>query len=138
MKIQQLNATDAEKVFGAFTNREGGTIAADAVVQLDFTAATLDGNSIVQPNTGELNAVVGINDASLANGASGLVQLYGYRGTSKILLTNTTQAAGAKLVAVAGQDYLASSASGDLLFVLLESHTTGTGTTSKKVLVRAL
>lgn len=137
MRIQQLNRTDAEKVFGAYTNVEGSSIPADAVVQLDVSTSA-DGNRVVQPNTNELNAVVGVADAAIANSAVGLVQMYGYRGTSKILLTNTSHAVGVKLVAVAGQDYLATSASGDLLFVLLESHTTGTGTVSKKVLIRAL
>jgi hypothetical protein len=135
MKVQQLNATDAEKVFGAFS--AASAVAADAVVQLDITT-TVNGNAVVQPATAGLNAVVGIADAAIAAGGVGLVQLYGYRGTSKILLTDTTQAAGARLVAVNAQDYLRSSATGDLLFVLLESHTTGTGTVSKKVMIRAL
>jgi hypothetical protein len=129
----------AEAAFGVFKNSEGATIPADAVCQMSLS--TPNGIKMVQPNTAELDAVVGVADAAIADASFGLVQTYGYRATSKVLLTDTSQAAGLKMVPVAGQDYLASVAAGDGrdgLFVLLESHTTGTGTTSKKIHIRAM
>lgn len=137
MIFQQLNASDAEKVFGLYS--AAGAVAADAVVQLDITT-TVNGNAIVQPATAGLNAVVGICDAAIAASGTGLVQLYGYRGTSKIFQTDTSVAAGARLVAANAVDYLRSSATGDLLFVLLENIATSSAsaTISKKILIRAL
>jgi hypothetical protein len=137
MLIPQINRDGAEAVFGSFYGAEGADIPKDAVCQLDITTA-VDGNRVVQPNTSELNAVVGIAHALITDATYGLVQIYGYRSTAKVLTTDTSIAAGVKLVAVAGQDYLASSASGDLLFVLLQSHTTAAGTVSKKIHIRAM
>lgn len=139
MIFPALTRTDPEKVFGAFKNAEGGTINADDVCQLDISTA-VDGNRIVQPNSNETNAVIGIAHTSIADGEVGLVQLYGYRGSSRVFQTDTTIAAGVKLVPTAGAARLQSSASGDLLFVLLESVATSSAsaTISKKIHIRCL
>lgn len=132
-------ASVPEAVFGVFYNAEGASIPADAVCQMSMS--TPDGIKVVQPNTNELDGVLGVADAAIADATYGLVQLFGYRATSKLLLTDTSQAAGLKLIPVAGQDYLKSVAAGDGrdgFFVLLESHTTGSGTTSKKIHIRAM
>lgn len=136
MIVQQLNRTDAEKLFGSYT--AASAVAADAVVQLDITTS-VNGNNIVQPATAGLSAVIGIADKAITAGQSGLVQVYGFRGTSRVLLTNTSFAAGVHGVAVNAQDYLATSATPAAAnFVILESHTTGTGTVSKKVFIRCM
>lgn len=122
-----------------FKNNEGSTLPVDAVVQLDVSTAGVDGINVVQPNTGELNLTVGVLDVATANGEFGLVQVSGYRATSIVLITDTTLANGLKLTPVAGQNYLASLAAGDGRdgwFALCESHTTGTGTVSKKIHIR--
>lgn len=137
--IPQATLAQSEAVFGVFKNSTGGTTAIDSVVSLSLS--TPDGIKYIQPTTASLNVVLGVADAAIADSAYGFVQLYGYRATSKLLLTDTSQAAGAKLSPVNAQDYLSSIAAGDGrdgFFVLLESHTTGAGTTSKKIHIRAL
>lgn len=141
MMWAQVGITAAEKGFAFFTNVEGSTMAADAVVAID-EGSSCDGNRIVQPNTNFLDLVVGINDASLANGSSGRVQVYGYRATSKLFVTDTTGAAGAKLVPVAGQDYLATVAAGDGrdgLFAMISSliSSGASKTTTGPIFIRA-
>lgn len=139
MLIQPLNREDADNVFIAVRNVEGTTLPVDSVVALDLST-DIDGNRVVQPNTNELSATVGVLDAALADDAYGLAQTYGYRASSIVFQTNTTIAKGVKLVPTAGQNYFASSASGDLLAVLCETiATTGASATiSAKVHLRLM
>jgi hypothetical protein len=143
--FKRVNRTDAESVFIVMQANETG-VAADDVVQLELTAASVNGVLVVQPNTSELNATVGIADAAIANGGFGLVQIYGYRSTSRVLQTGTTLALGVALSPVAGSDMLATTVSVGLgaylpTFVLLETATTAPGTDStisKKVFIRCM
>lgn len=144
MLFKRLNRSDAERIFCVFQANEAG-IAADDVVQLELTAASVDGVKITQPNTGELFATVGIADAAIANGAYGVVQIYGYRSTSQVLLTGTSLTAGCVLGPVAGSDMLQSQATVPIgylpAFVLLESASSAPGansTTSKKIFIRTM
>jgi hypothetical protein len=79
----------------------------DSVVQLEVGTAA-DGIKCVQANTGELWAFVGVADQAISNGDYGLVQVYGYRSSSIIFQTGTTQAAGLPVVPTAGQNYMQS------------------------------
>jgi hypothetical protein len=143
--FKRVNRTDAESVFIVMQANEAG-VAADDVVQLELTAASVNGVLVVQPNSAELNATVGIADAAIGNGAFGLVQIYGYRSTSRILQTGTTHALGVALSPVAGSDMLATTVSVGLgaylpTFVLLETAATGAGTDStisKKIFIRCM
>lgn len=146
MLFKRLNRTDAERVFAVFQANEAN-IAADDVVQLEMTAASVDGVKIVQPNTSELHATVGIADAAIANGAYGLVQIYGYRSTSRILQSGSTLSFGLALAAAAGQDWLdtisLTGVAGAWLpsFVLLETAQSAIGansTVSKKIFIRCM
>ena len=145
MLFKRLNRTDAERVFSVFKANEAG-IAADDVVALEITAASLDGVAIVQPVAASLTMTVGIADAAIANGAYGLVQIYGYRSTSRVLQTGTSLTAGLTVLApVAGQDYLSSAATVPLgylpSFVLLNSQSSAPGansTTSAKIFIRCM
>jgi hypothetical protein len=145
MLFKRLNRTDAERVFAVFQANEAN-IAADDVVALELTAASLDGVKIAQPVAASLTAVVGICDAAISNGAYGLVQIYGYRSTSRVLQTGTSLTAGLTvLTPVASQDYLSSGATvpaGYLpAFVLLNSQSSAPGansTTSAKVFIRCM
>jgi hypothetical protein len=115
-------------------------------VALELTAASLDGVNIVQPVAAALSSVVGIADAAIANGAYGLVQIYGYRSTSRVLLTGTSLTAGlTQLAPVAANDYLSSGATvpaGYLpAFVLLNSQSSAPGansTVSAKIFIRCM
>lgn len=142
MIFKRINRSNPEQVFAVFQANEA-SMAADDVAALELTAASVDGVKIVQPNTGELPAVVGIIDAAIANGDYGLVQIYGYRSTSRVNTTGATLTPGQALVPVAGQDYLETvpSTSGVMpQFVLLESaaSTGTTATVSKKVFIRSM
>jgi len=145
MLFKRLNRTDAERVFSVFQANEAN-IAADDVVALELTAASVDGVKITQPVTASLSAVVGIVDAAIANGAYGLVQIYCYRSTNRVLQTGTSLTAGLTILApVNAQDYLSSGATvpaGYLpAFVLLNSQTSVAGansTVSAKLFIRAM
>jgi len=146
MIFQRINRTAAERVFAVFRANEAN-VAADNVVQLDLTAASVDGVFIVQPNANEHNAVVGIADAAIANGAYGLVQIYGYRSTSIIHMSGSSMQIGAALIPIGGSDglYMASNftpASGELpSFVLLETLVDETGATetgTSKIFIRCM
>ena len=143
MIFKRVNRSDAERVFAVFQANEA-SIAADDVVGLELAAASVDGVKISQVAATEEHATVGIADAAIANGAYGLVQIYGYRSTSRINTTGATLTPGVALGAVAGQDYMETKASiaGAWMpvFVLLESaaSTGTTATVSKKVFIRAM
>ena len=96
MLFQRLNKENPERIFQLMQANEAN-VAADDVVQLELTAASVDGVKIVQPNTGELNATVGIADAAIGNGNFGLVQIFGYRSTSRVLQTGTSLTLGVAL-----------------------------------------
>ena len=140
MLFKRVNRTDAERVFAVFQANAAG-IAADDVVALETTAASVDGVKIVQPAAGQLGLTVGIADAAIANGAYGLVQIYGYRSTSRVVQTTSSLPIGAGLVAVAGADYLDSvtaSAFGHY-FHLLETASANTLlTVSRKIFIRCM
>src|SRR3990172_12594399 len=111
MIFQRINRTDPERVFQVMQANAAG-IAADDVVQLELTAASVDGIKIKQPAAANLLAVVGVADAAIANGSYGLVQIYGYRSTSRIGPTSDTQSSlGQGLIPVAAQDYFSTFAS---------------------------
>jgi hypothetical protein len=140
--FKRLNRTEAERVFVVFQANAAG-IAADDVVALELTAASVDGVKVIQPASGQLTAVVGVADAAISNGSYGLVQVYGYRSTSRVNTTGASLTAGQALVPVAGQDYLETVASTSGVmpqFVLLESaaSTGTTATVSKKIFIRSM
>lgn len=140
MLIPQLNGgplQGPEVVYGAFYNPSASTLPKDSMAQIDITT-NADGIRISQPTTAGLIAHVGIVHAAIPTLSYGLVQTYGYRSTSKVLTTDTSQAAGLRLIAVNAQDYAASASAGDTTLILMESHTTSTGTVSKKVFIKAM
>ena len=142
MLFKRLNRTDAERVF-VVMQANVANIAADDVVSLETNASSVDGVKINQPATAIIaqHCVVGVADAAIANGAYGLVQIYGYRSTSRVLASNGDQALAVALAPVSGQDYLSSFVSSTAIypqFVLLESATSSNGTVSKKIFIRCM
>ena len=147
MIFKRLNRTSPEQVFAVFKAGEA-SIAADDVVSLSVTggAATPDGITIEQPTgsaTVATNACVGVADAAIANGAYGLVQIYGYRSTSRVLGLLTSIAAGTTLRPVSDVDYFETAAPHIAIpaaFFLLDSvpQSGSTGTTSAKIFIRAM
>lgn len=143
---QRVNRGDPERLFMVFKNNEGATMPKDSVAQLDLRAGSADGVNIVQPNTAEQHAAVGIVDAALTDQSYGLIQVYGYRSTSLVNNSGTSVAVGLPLAAVAGSDVLSTVNTGAILTtffkmiaVLMESSTSSaTSAVSLKIFVRAL
>ena len=148
MVIKRLNRTDPERIFVAVLCNEANS--ADDAVALETASASIDGIKVRQPDTGLLYTFVGLSDASLASGSYGLVQIYGYRSTSRCFQTNTSQDTGVVLVPTAAAAYLQSTASSTtssanvtqqpIYAALLETiaSTVSSVTISAKVFLRAM
>ena len=148
MVIKRLNRTDPERIFVAVLCNEANS--ADDAVALETASASIDGIKVRQPDTGLLYTFIGLSDASLASGSYGLVQIYGYRSTSRCFQTNTSQDTGVVLVPTAAAAYLQSTASSTtssanvtqqpIYAALLETiaSTVSSVTISAKVFLRAM
>lgn len=111
MIFQRLNRTDPEKIFIVCRNSEGATQSKDDVCTWETNSASVDGVRVRQPDTSHSGSVVGVVDADLTDTSYGLVQVYGYRSSSKVFQTNTSQDTGAFLEASLGAAHLSSYAS---------------------------
>ena len=136
MLFQQLNRTDAEKVFGIFQNAETNAAPINSAVCLDLSTA-VNGVRVKKPATAELNGFVGLVHKEIPAGAYGLVQIYGYRATGSVLRTNSDITAGNMFAPVDGQFGVYVNTDGKHIMVC-ESLTSGTGTTALKVHIRAM
>ena len=148
MLFQRTNRSDPERVFIVVLSNEAQ--AADDTVQWELTAASIDGVKVRQPDTANEWAFVGIADAAIASGSYGLVQIYGYRSTSRLFQTNTSINTGVPLVPVAAVVYMASissltTSSSDVTLqpvfaVLGESivSSSASATVSRKIFLRAM
>lgn len=94
MIFQRVNRTDPERVFIVARNSEGSTLNADDVAAWETASASVDGVRVRQPDTAHAGSIVGIIDAAITDQSYGLVQVYGYRSTSRIFQTNTSQDTG--------------------------------------------
>lgn len=112
MLFQQLNRSDAEKVFIIGKNTSGSTVSANAPLYFETDAVT-DGNSVSAVNgiLEGLGNFAGINDASLTNNSFGLLQVYGFRTSAYISAASAGCAIGIPLLPVASQLYLTDSTS---------------------------
>lgn len=108
--LRGQNPGEPDRQFIVFVNNEGATINKDATVQVDITT-DVDGVKGRDMDTEGLYAFLGVCDQAVANGDQGIAQIEGYRSTSQVFQTDTSQAAGEPLVPVAGQEYFQSVAS---------------------------
>lgn len=155
MIFKRLNRTDPESVFIVARNSEGSTLTADSMCAWEMASASIDGVRVRQPDTSHLGSITGIVDAAIADGAYGLVQVYGYRSTSRVFQTNTSQDTGAFMEASLGAAHLSSYASSETFasattasvthrpgpfFILGESiaSSAASATISAKVFIRCL
>lgn len=139
MIFQRLNRTDPERVFVVMRSNEA--CSADDCCILETNSDSIDGVKVRQPDTGLLHAFVGVADAAIASGAYGLIQVYGYRSTSRVFQTNTSQDTGVVLTPTAGAAYVQSFASSNVPYaVLLETivSSSASATVSRKVFIRAM
>lgn len=148
MIFKRLNRTSPEQVFAVFKANEAGISSDDPVaVSVTGGAAAADGVGVEQP-TGSapqaINTFVGVADAAIGNGAYGLVQIYGYRSTSRVLQQLSSVAAGVGLYPVSDQDFLASGSLAAMIAApvatLLDSIPTSGSTTSysAKIFLRCM
>jgi len=147
--FKRLNRDEPERIFVAFENNEGSALVRDQTIQID-TTSQVDGVRARQMDTGQLFAFLGVVDAAVATGGVGLAQTYGYRSTSVVFQTNTSQDTGVALVPVAAQNYLQSVATTlasnttitlqPIFAVLMESiaSAAASATVSRRVWIRAM
>jgi len=139
MIFQRLNRTDPERIFMVMRSNE--TCAIDDAVALETNSDSIDGVRVRQPDTGLLHTFVGIADAAITSGSYGLIQVYGYRSTSRVFQTNTSIDTGVVLTPVAAVAYVQSFASSNVPYgVLLETIVSSSvsNTVSRKIFVRAM
>lgn len=106
MLFQRVNRTDAEKVFVVAYNASGGAFTTGQAVCWDC-GTSADGIRVTTPATATLSAFAGLTTAGIANGAYGLVQVYGYNASASVKPDITT-------ALVAGSIFLPVNASADL------------------------
>jgi hypothetical protein len=112
MLFQRVNRTDAEKIFSVVYNASGGAFTVGQALEYD-TGTSADGIRVTTPSSAGLSAFCGLAYASIANGAYGLAQIYGYCSTASIKPDVTTALVSGKiLVPVNGQADLDSKAAG--------------------------
>ncbi|KKM75981.1 hypothetical protein LCGC14_1384770 [marine sediment metagenome] len=143
MIFQRVNRTDPERVFIVARNSEGSTLNADDVCAWETAAASVDGVRVRQPDTSHTASIVGVIDAAITDQSYGLVQVYGYRSTSRVFQTNTSQDTGDAMAASLGGAALssfASTANAPAWFVLAETiaSSSASSTISAKMFVRCL
>ncbi len=91
MQVQTANRTDAEIVWGSFTNVSGATITLGYAIAFTTTAASLDGNAAVIPATGQLGTFAGcVVIADVPDNEVGTYQAYGYLASTFIFATGTS------------------------------------------------
>ena len=78
MIIQQLNRTDAEKVWGAYTNGSGATMTLGYAVCMAMLPASLNGNLATLPDAANQRTFMGVSDTDVADNGVDLYQCYGY------------------------------------------------------------
>ena len=89
MLFQRVNRTDAEKVFVVAYNASGGAFTLGQAVCWD-TGTSADGIRVTTPATATLSAFAGLTAGAIANGAYGLVQVYGYTASASVINDITT------------------------------------------------
>jgi len=113
MRWSQVNSTGSiEQAFGWFKNVQAVSVTDGDALVLD--TSTFDGARVTQPASASLSLFVGLANGTIAAGAYGEVNTYGYKAAGlETNDTNVSIAAGNILVPVAAADYLAYSAAGD-------------------------
>lgn len=85
MLFARINRSDPEKIFIAVKNGSGATLTAGYPAYWDCEMTTPDGVQVTNSATSTtLATFAGLADADIANGAYGLLQVYGYRASAQI------------------------------------------------------
>ena len=112
MLFKRLVREQPESIFVVVQNNigSGTALAKDMPTQMDITTA-VDGVKAVTPTAAGAWCFMGVVDAAIPDQDFGLVQVYGYRSSSQVFQTGTSQPAGLPLVNSAAASYLLSTAS---------------------------
>jgi hypothetical protein len=148
MLFQRVNRTDAEKVFSVVYNASGGAFVAGNAVEYDVGTSS-DGIRVTTPSSAGLSSFAGITVQAIANGAYGLIQIYGLATARVINDITTALTAGKILLPVNAQADLDSKAAGVAaadgksgFITALETNATATAgaitAANRRVFVRAM
>jgi hypothetical protein len=102
MIFQRVAKSSPEQVFMVVKNVSGSTMTAGYHCAWDVSA-TADGVNVSQIGSACLQAYAGVANAAIANGAYGLIQVYGYRSSAYIYSSTGSSAAGDNLSVVASE-----------------------------------
>lgn len=145
MIFKQTNRTSPENVFIVCRNVSAATISAGIPVEWDVNVST-DGNAVTAAKSASpAGLFAGINDASLADSAYGLVQTYGFRTSAYVSAASAGNAPGVFLAPTNGiftdQTMSAATTSGHVFVSLMETVGAAAGasaTLQYNVFVRAM
>lgn len=148
MIFKQTNRSDAEQVFIVCRNISAATISAGVPVEFDVVTAT-DGNAVTAAHsgTGSLASLfAGITDASMADSAYGLVQVYGFRTSAYVSTDSASGATPGQWFKPIGpqlepQSLSAATTSGHIYVTLMETIASGAAASTVQyanVFIRAL
>ncbi len=127
MLFQQINRSDAEKVYAAIYNVSGGALSAGAAAYYVVTSG--DGISVSNAGTIRKWAFAGIVKDAISDSEYGRAQVYGNCSAYMVLDDSTISATpGNQLVAVNSQAYLKNASSADLFTFVAASSATFTWT----------
>ena len=147
MIFMQSARTSAENVFIVCRNITGATISDGVPVEWDIVTAT-DGNAVTacKSGTGSLSGLfAGITDASMADSAYGLVQVYGFRTSAYVSGDSAGNAIGAFLKPIGPQlevqTMSAATTSGHIFCTLMNTVAAAAGSSTvhyEPVFIRAM
>lgn len=143
MIFKRIARTSPEQIFVVVKNVSGSTVTSGYWVAWDVSA-TVDGVNVSQIGSACMQACAGCADADIANGAYGLIQVYGYRSSAQIYSSTGSSASGDNLVAVASQwgvtpaTTLGTSKAFGFLCAAVTGSTSSQYNTTAKVFVRCL
>lgn len=93
MLFKRVSRAQAETIFMVVKNVSGSTLTAGYSCVFDV-GASVDGVRVTQASAADVNSFAGVADSSIADGAYGLVQVYGYRASVYIYSSTGSSAAG--------------------------------------------
>lgn len=93
MEFKRISRADAEKIYIVVKNVSGSTITAGYAAVYDV-GSSVDGVRVTQASASDVAAFAGLADADIANGAYGLLQVFGYRASGRIWYSSTARTAG--------------------------------------------
>ena len=112
MLIPHVVQTEADKVFVNVLNNQASSVTdGDA---LCWNTSTPDGVRTTQPTSATFSLLVGLANGTIAAGAYGLAQAYGFKSTASVTsTTNSAIVAGDMLVPVTATDYFVMNTAGN-------------------------